>query len=875
MQKQYIKVFRHMNTLHEIYRTIDGEKHYQKHTEFPCEFFIPTDKESQFLNLIDDSPLVSVKCNGFKEYKDNVEKYRNLMPLFGLHKPEDQFRRNNYYGKETFLSPKICYFDIETGFNGSTLDDSNEIISGIGGFPKPTEANAPITCFSMSMDNKKMVLGLKDLDSDIPGWRYEKCSNEIDLIDTFFKVIKLWSPDILVGWNTDGFDFPFIVNRIKKLEMDIKCIDNLGIIEDNRYLGVEVPKSYYWMDLMHLYKNFIYTPRESYSLQAIGMAELGTGKVEYHEDGNLEDLYRNNFQKFTEYAAQDVQLLIDIDSKLNLMSLICELSYLYNINFSEVVGTTGPWGQLLYCEAYKQHKIIPEPKHANNDDYLEGGWVHCNPGFYEWVVSFDFASLYPSLIQAFNYCPSTYINESELNDELKQIRSKYVKSDNEEGITNQILLTKEQKEEMHNVLSKYNVSLSPSGHFFDITKDGLLPFMMKKIYTDRKIAKKKMQEFERSLYSGSNLSDDEKDKIKASISRYNNQQMALKISINSAYGALGNSHFILAKRQIAESITSGGRFYDRMVKYEVDKVLTSKFNYNREPVQAGDTDSVYVHLSPVVEKSKLTDTDEIITYLQTKIIPVIDNIIETKVLKEIAHSRNLKHPEVMVMEREVIANKGIFVGRKNYVLNVLDNEGTRYPKGKKKIVGLTIKKTNLPEFIRTKMLCFLDILFDKTENSFQQEFGSFKKEFWSLDLENICFPKGVNLITDKERSGVVSLGGGNFLYTLETTGVPINVRAALLYNKYISEKNLLSKYSLITNGNKIKFIYLSEPNPICANVIGFPNDKQHQNFLVETGLSEYVDYNKMFEGLVIKPLEPLIQAIGWDFTKKIKLTDFF
>lgn len=875
MKKQYIKVFRHFNTLYDIYRDEIGEKHFNKITEFPCEVFIRSKKESEYKDLIDDTPLMKLECSGFKEYKETVEKYKDVMSLYGVHKPENQYRRRTYFGKDTFMTPKTVYFDIETAFNGSYLNADNNIVSGEGGFPKPEQANAPITSIGCYFEGKHVVFGLKEFKGELSyNAKYHRCDDEVDLIETFFKLIKHWNPDILAGWNTNGFDFPFIVNRMKRLDIDTKIIDPMGLVEEDRYLHVDVPKSYYWVDMLDLYKKFIFEPRESYSLQAIGIAELGQGKVEYHEDGDLEQLYNNNFNKFLDYNIMDVQLLVDIDKKVNLIPLACEMSYLYNINLDEVVGTTGPWAQLIYCETRKNNIIIPEKKSSPDID-IEGGFVFTNSGYYEWVVSFDFASLYPSLIRAFNICPSTYIKESDLTDEMKSIRLKYVPSDDNPGILKQIELTSEQKSEIEIVLKNNNCSLSPSGHFFRNDKEGIFPYMMSKIYSERKVAKKKMLSAEKELYGDKGLSETEKENLKGLISKYNNEQMALKIAMNSAYGAFANKHFILAMKEIAESITSGGRLYDRSVKFHFDKVLASKFNYDREPTPFGDTDSVYVYVSPIVEKSGLTDKIEILDYIDTKVSPILSNIINKNVLEDIATYRNIRVPEAMDMEREVIADKGIVVGKKNYTLNVLDSEGTRYANGKKKIIGLNIKKTNIPEFVRNKMLEFLDLLFKGDEKEFHTEFNSFKNIFNSIELHNISFPRGVNIITDKGRAGTKKISDNKYEYTLHTVGLPIHVRASLIYNKYITDNDLTGKYNLITNGAKIKFIPLIMPNPSMSEVIGYPNDHQHRNFLQDEGFAEYVNFISLFDGVVKSPLKPLLEQLNWDFEKKIKLTDFF
>lgn len=878
--EQYIKVFRHGNSIYDIYRDENGLKKYNKFSNFDAELFIKSDKStSTYVDVIDKNPLDRIPIKTFQEFKEVKEKYADVgINLYGVHSPENQYRRKKYYEKDTFPNHKIAYFDIETAFEGSYLDSQNDIVYGVGGFPKPESANAPITAIDVFMDGKHVCLSLKkcSIEQD-ETFRYRKCDDEEDLIVNFFKVISIWNPDILTGWNAFGFDFPFIINRMKRLEIDLKIIDPMGLININQKTGEVTPKSYYWLDMQELYKKFTFEPRESYSLQAIAEAELGDGKVEYHDSGNLEQIYNNSFDLFIEYNKKDVDLLVQIDKKINLLPLTIEMSYVFNVNFDDVMGTTSPWGQLVYCETRKLDKILPEKRYTHSSMDFDGGYVASNPGFYRWIVSFDYASLYPSIIQAFNLCPSTYIKEMNLPQELKLLRQKFRISHSESDIEYQLNASAEDKVEINSVLKKYNVSMTCSGHFFRNDEEGISPYLMKKIYKERKDAKKLMQKYEREYYDlPKTASEEEKFRLKSLISKWNNTQMAKKIALNSFFGACGNAYYILSSLEVAESITSCGRFYDKKSGIEVSKVLQKKFYYDRYPMIAADTDSCYFYLEPIIKKSGLTDNEEITDYIDKQVIPIIDKIIEKNVLQDIAYQRNIRVPEVMDMKREAIANVGIYIGKKNYALNLLDNEGTRYPDGKTKIIGLNIKKTNLPKFIRNKMLEFLKILFTDNESKFQQEFLKFKGEFRTFDIQDISFPKGVNIITDKNRPGVESLGGGKYLYTLQTSGLPIHVRAALVYNEYIKEKNLTKKYTTVENGSKIKFVLLKIPNSVGnQKTIGYPNDHTHKTFIEDNDLLKFVDYDEMFNGLVVMPLEPLVSAKKWDFEKRNKLSDFF
>lgn len=373
---------------------------------------------------------------------------------------------------------------------------------------------------------------------------------------------------------------------------------------------------------------------------------------------------------------------------------------------------------------------------------------------------------------------------------------------------------------------------------------------MIKEYTKEELEELSVQELEELLEQEEGLS-----------STKNNQQQAMKISLNSLFGALSNSMFILFNKAIGRSITSGGRLFDRWCSKNLDKELTKRYDYsNKVPSIQLDTDSCYIQVHPVVKKHLPNETNQwkIVDFLANKFEPILDKI-NNNTISTISNIFNIRRKEVLIFEREVIASSSVNVGKKNYAMVVLDNEGIRYPHGKKKIVGLAIKKTNLPEFVRHKLLDFLEIILNGKENNFQKEFKKFRTEFNSKKADDIAFPRGCNI-----RSAT-----SGRLYTLEQKGVPIHVKGALRYNKFI--KTLDKKYIKIEDGNKIKFLYIKEPNIIQDKVIGYPNSKDYQDFIENEGLDKFIDYNLMFQKDVIQPLEPLIKCKKWDFEKKNKL----
>lgn len=900
--KQYIKVFNHKGKLYDVYYDENGEKQTEIIKKYPFELFIQ-DRDGEYKEFISKVPLSKIEVDTQSKFRNKIKELKEVgIKPYGTQKPEDQYRRREYDNTEVNHKLKIGYFDIETAFNDSTLDENNNIVKGIGGFPKPDEANAPMTSVVVLIDNIYYALGLKELSKplSVSNSKYMRCKNEKQLIETFFKIIKLGNVDVLTAWNADGFDFPFIMKRMEILGMDTSIIDHNGItntmplydFQGSQKIqtgSMEIPLSYYWTDMLPLYRFLTYTPRESYSLEAIGQAELGEGKVDYQDTGGgtLEDLYNLDFDKFIEYNIQDVKLLKDIDEATGLLPLAYDLSYSYGINLNDILGTTAPWAQLFYKETYKDNIILDTLNKSDEDIQFEGGNVYCNPGYYEWIMSFDVTSMYPLLgIFTFNISPETYIQPKDLHPELQELKSKYFndKDASFDTITRLTRMDESLEKEISKVLKKHNVSVSPSGDFFDISYQGHLPKMIENIYLGRKEAKKTMFKYSQELkkYEKGSVEWEECNK---NVVKYNNKQMTLKIQMNAVFGAFGTKYFILAERAIANSITAYGRFFIRKCQYNVNTELMKKFDYpsDKKPTVQIDTDANYYYLSPIVDylksKGKINDDMspmEISDYLNKNIEPIIYNIIQKKSMVSLKRLFNCIDDKFLGMDREVIANKGIMIGKKNYTLNVYDLEGDRIPNGKKKIVGLNIKKTNLPEFIRKKMLEFLDIIFDKGEKEFQKELLKFKELFNNCNPSDISFPRGVNIITDKNIKNGIKVPNKGYRYTLDTPGLPVHVRASLIYNEYINKNNLTSQYDTIENGNKIKFVYLKQPNE-CFNssVVGFPNDRKHSDFLDNIDMVKYIDYKMMFEKVVQKPLEPLIQALEWEFEERNTLDSFF
>ena len=345
------------------------------------------------------------------------------------------------------------------------------------------------------------------------------------------------------------------------------------------------------------------------------------------------------------------------------------------------------------------------------------------------------------------------------------------------------------------------------------------------------------------------------------ITKYTNFQMAKKIALNSAYGALGNQYFRYYKLANAEAITLSGQVSIRWIENKVNGYLNDLLkSENVDYVVASDTDSIYINFGPLVEKffgDKVGDKVKVVSILdricQDKLEPFIESSYD-----ELADYVNA-YAQKMEMKRENIADRGIWTAKKRYILNVWDSEGVRYEEPKLKIMGIEAVKSSTPAPCRSMIKDALKLMMNGTENDVIEYIENCRKKFNSLPPEDISFPRTVSDV-NKYKSTV----------TIYSKGTPIHSRGALLFNYYIKERKLDNKYSLIQNGEKIKFCYLKKANPIRENVISFVSD-----FPLELGLSKYIDYDLQFSKAFLDPLKVILDAIGWRVERTTTLDSFF
>ena len=807
------------------------------------------EKSKQITNFtsLDGVYLQPHKFGTMREARDYLRQFEGVSgkTIYGQNRFEYAFIGEQH--KEMidwdFDKVSIAIIDIEVGSEN--------------GFPDPYLANEPVTAIALRFIGGHMfVFGCGDY--EVKGQeRYMKCKDEYHLLKFFLKLWQEKCPDVLTGWNTKFFDVPYLVNRMRKVlgEDEAKKLSPWNIISERQAFVMNRKMTVYDLvgvgdlDYLELYK--WYSPngksQESYRLDAIAQFELGEGKISYEEYDNLNQLYRLNYQLFIEYNIKDVDLILKLEDKLKLIELALTLAYDTKTNYDDVFAQTRMWDALTYNNLMNQNIVVPPRVIKEKSEAFEGAFVK-DPqvGLHNWVASFDLNSLYPHLMMQYNISPETLIEPADYTQEMRDILSQGVSVDK---------LLKRQVD----ISSLKNATLTPNGQFFRTDMQGFLPKMMQDMYEDRKKFKKMMIQAKKDYEAETD--DSKKYGIEKRIARFNNLQLAKKVSLNSAYGALGSQYFRFYDLRMALGVTTAGQFSIRWIEAKINQYMNTLLKTNKDYVIASDTDSIYLRLGELV--NKVYGVDGVISMPKAKVIDFMDRVCEEKIqpfidksyeeLSEYVHAYGQK----MQMKREALADKGIWTAKKRYIMNVYDNEGVRYNEPDMKVMGLEMIKSSTPAPVREKMKQALQIIMKGTESDMHKFIDTFRTEFKKLNVEDISFPRGIN--------GLKEYGNKTTIYS---KGTPIHVRGALLYNKYLEEKGLSKKYPLIQEGEKIKFTYLKTPNIFKENVVSFPG-----RLPPEFGLQDCIDYNMQFDKTFLEPIKVILDCMDWTTERTNSLFD--
>ena len=826
----------------------DGQR-FKDRVEYKPTLYIPTKEKTKFRTL-EGKPVGEIRPGSIKECREFIRKYKEIdnFNIYGNDKFEFSFIAE-YFPEEhieyDFSQIRIAYIDIE--------------IASENGFPDIETATEEVTAITIKINGKCYVFGREEFIHDRENVYYFRFDSERALLQKFFEMWDKESPDIVTGWNIETFDIPYLVNRAKRLFDEKKnpyrllspwrkihpyTLFGMGGKELQAYniIGVET------LDYLSMYRKFTYTNQESYRLDHIAFIELGEGKLDYSEQGSLHLLYKNDYQKFIEYNIKDVELVEQLEEKMKLLDMVISLAYLCKVNYGNTFGQVRMWDTLIYNHLLRKNIVIPPKKSSHKTSEFEGAYVK-EPilGAHDWVVNFDLNSLYPHLIMQYNVSPETLITD-ELPPELQEIKD--VKP-GVEGLLNQTLSLD---------LKKYKVTYTPNNEFYRTDKQGFLPEMMQQIYDNRVKFKGMMIETKKKLQKEKDTQ--KRFQLSNLVSKYNNMQHNLKITLNSAFGAMGNEHFRFFDQRIAEAITTSGQLSIKWIEKEINRYLNSllKTEEDKDFVVAVDTDSVYICMDDLVKKvfeGKEDDKNKVIDFLDKVCSEQMEKIID-KSYQKLAKYMNA-FDQKMVMKRENLADRALWTAKKRYIMNVYDSEGVRYEEPQLKIMGIEAIRSSTPAACKDKMKHIFKIIMSGTEDDAINYINEFRKEFQTLDAEDIFFPRSVRGITKYHDAA-----------QLYKKGTPIHVKGALLYNKLLKDHKLTNNYPLIQDGEKIKFAYLKKQNTTGGEVIAIMNQLPK-----ELELQQYIDYDKQFQKSFIEPMASVMNSIGWNTEHISTLDEFF
>ena len=816
-----------------LVRGYENGKHFATREKFYPTLFVDSKKKTKYKTL-NGEYVEAIEPGSVRDCREFIKRYNEI----------DNF---NIYGNERFIYQYISdrYPDEELKFDIDkiklmTLDIE---VKSENGFPDVESAAEEILLISIQDYTTKQIRtwGLGAFNNKQENVIYKGFRTEYELLNDFINwwMIEENTPEVITGWNSKLYDIPYMCRRIERIlgEKLMKRMSPWGLVTEDetfiagrRYISYDIG-GVSQLDYLDLYKKFTYKAQESYRLDYIASVELGQKKLDHSEFDTFKDFYTNGWQKFVEYNIIDVELVDRLEDKMKLIELALTMAYDAKVNYEDVFYQVRMWDTIIYNYLKRRNIVIPPKNRSDKNDKYAGAYVkEPIPGKYDWVVSFDLNSLYPHLIMQYNISPET----------LCEARHPSVTVDR---------LLSEQE------VIDGDYAVCANGAQFRKDVRGFLPELMEKMYGERVIFKKKMlaakQQYEKTKTKT----------LEKEIARCNNIQMARKIQLNSAYGAIGNQYFRYYKLANAEAITLSGqvsiRWIENRMNSYLNKILkTEDVDY----VIASDTDSIYLNLGDLVEKvyeGREKTAESVVSFLNKICEVEFEKYIESSYQKLATYVN--AYDQKMFMKRENIAERGIWTAKKRYILNVWDSEGVRYEEPKLKMMGIEAVKSSTPAPCRSMIKDGLKLMMNGTEEDVIKFIDECRAKFKSLPPEDIAFPRTVSDVKKY------------YNYTdIYSKGTPIHCRGALLFNYYIKKNKLDRKYSLIGNGEKIKFLYLKKPNIIRENVISFIQD-----FPRELGLDKYIDYDLQFEKSFVEPLKAILDAIGWNVEKTVNLELFF
>ena len=843
--------------------------------QFPARYvFYYPDGRGKYTSIFGE-PLTKVAS---KSWKENIKEQK----IHSGHKlyesdinPVFRCLEENYLGKD---APKlnVAFWDIEVDFDPER------------GYASPDDAFMPITAIAVQLQWLDTLVCLavppKTLTMEQAQEQVKDFPNtilfetEYEMLDTFLNLID--DADVLSGWNSEGFDMPYTVNRI------IKTLSK----EDTRRLCLfdQLPKKREYekygkaavtydlvgrvhLDSLELYRKYTYEERHSYSLDAIAEYELGERKTQY--EGTLDQLYNNDFKKFIEYNRQDTMLLDRLDKKLKFLDLANTLAHDCTVLLQTTMGAVAVTEQAIINEAHHLGMIVPSrPRRDDTADTQAAGAYVAYPkkGIHDWIGSMDINSLYPSAIRALNMGPETIVGQLRQDYTKEEIANKIAKGNSfaaawegkfgsneyefvmSKDKTNEIIIDWEDGHsdvmsgaQIYELIFESNQPwmLSANGTIFTYAKDGIIPGLLKRWYAERKEMQKKLKE---AIDVGNKIEEEYWDK----------RQLVKKINLNSLYGAILNAGCRFFDNRIGQSTTLTGRRIARHMAAKVNEIITGDYDHIGKSIIYGDTDSAYFSayttLKNEINKGQLTWTRDTVIDLYNTVADEVNGTFPQLMLDDFHCPKS--RGEVIKAGREIVAVKGLFITKKRYAVLYYDKDGNRYDvdgkPGKIKAMGLDLKRSDTPEFMQNFLSEVLTkVLNGAGEAEILEMISEFRTQFKLRPGWEKGSPKRANNIAayqaKEEKAG--------------KSNMPGHVRASINWNTLKRMNG--DKYSMnIVDGMKV-IVCKMKDNPLGYTSIAYPVDELR---LPKWFQELPFDHAEMEATIINNKLDNLIGVLEWD-----------
>lgn len=708
------------------------------------------------------------------------------------------------------------------------------------GFPDPVDAEAEVVLITMqNMHTQKCTtFGCKAYDGDDTNYRLYP--DEKSLLMGFLEYWETMGVEIVTGWNIERFDIPYLARRIEKVlgKSSLNRLSPWKIVnvEEDTFINKKILKvkivGVGVLDYLALMKKYTYGNRESWSLGSVAQEELGHTKLDHSEFKNFNEFMDKDWDKFVRYNIIDTKLVTAMDRKMKMIELALTVAYKAKINYQDVYSPVKTWDAIIHNALLSKGIVVPQRKETGySGEPIHGGFVKTPiSGMYSYFSAFDATSLYPSNMMTNNISPETYLGQTAASVESFMA-----------GILPDI---------------PDDVCVAPNGAMFAKDKQGIIPELIESFMAMRKKAKGEM------LALKAEYEKTKDESLQSKIAALDNTQMAAKILMNSLYGALANKGFRFFNPDVAEAITTMGQLYLRTIDKRLSPKMSAAFGIpEKDYVIYADTDSLYISYEAILKKyvKDLSDTPKVIKMIEKIAVDKIQPLIKD-ITTDLAKDMRV-YQDKIVFKLEIAADKGIFCSKKKYICRVYSSEGVTYAKPKYKVMGLEMVRSSTPHYIKDKIKDSLEIIFNGNEKAVQKYIQEVREDFMKQAPEVIAFPRGVNNIDEYMDKT-----------TLYRKATPMHVRAAIIYNDKIVKSGLQQNYRMIGDRDKVKFIYMKEPNPLRQNTIAWPADDK---LPTEFNVHQYVDYDMQFDKSFVSAMSIILEALNWSPVETSSLEDFF